>query len=76
MSKLLSFLIRKEDESQFETSDAEFKGLVFANSPELYNQIFKDEMAQVDDMEFIEMQPDNVDELQAMVDDMKRMGAF
>ncbi len=35
MSKLLSFLIRKEDESQFETSDAEFKGLVFANSPEL-----------------------------------------
>lgn len=76
MSKLLSFLIRKEDQQEFESTDAEFRSLVFANNPELYNKMFPTKENSPEDMEFIEMQPDNVDELQSMVDEMKRMGAF
>ena len=76
MTKLLSFLIRREDQREYETSDAEFRSLVFANNPTLYNKMFAEPENPVEDAEFIEMQPDNVDELQEMVDEMKRLGAF
>ena len=75
MSMLMSFLISREDKERAETEDTNFKSLVFANDPTLYKSLFA-ESEELTEKDFVEMQPQDEDELKAVLDDMRRMGVL
>ena len=75
MSMLMSFLISREDKEQAETEDTNFKSMVFANDLTLYKSLFA-ESEELTDEDFVEMQPQDEDELKAVLDDMRRMGVL
>lgn len=77
MSKLLSFLLRMEDKERYEVDETNFKSMVFANSPELYGKLFEDDIKNPEeDLEFIEMQPQDENELADVLEEMKQMGVL
>lgn len=77
MSKLLSFLLRMEDKERYELDETQFKSMVFANSPELYGKLFEEDLKNPEeDLEFIEMQPQDENELASVLEEMKSMGVL
>lgn len=57
--------------------EANFKSMVFANSPELYGKLFEEDLKNPEeDLDFIEMQPQDENELASVLEEMKKMGVL
>lgn len=72
---MLAYLVTQERKDEIGKWDADFKNMLLANNPELYQRLFGEELSSIDDADIEYMRPSDT-EFRQMMADLKESGVL